>query len=381
MKISLPPPKMKVPCFDLPRQNEPLREELEASFRKILQSAHYILGPSVEAFEKKFAAYCGSAHGIGVGSGTDALIFSLKALGIGPEDEVITPSYTFVATVFAILHVGAVPVLADIDPETYTLDPASVQKQLSRRTRALLPVHLYGQPAKMDELLEIAHKKKLKIIEDACQAHGATWKNKKVGSLGDAGCFSFYPTKTLGGLGDGGMVVTGQAGLAEKIIRLRNLGRKGMSEDPADLGWTSRLHGLQAAALEVKLRHLEEGIARRRKIAERYKNLLSSTPLILPAEARDARHTYYLFAVRVPDGKRDSLQKKLSDEGVQTVVHYRTPIHRQPFYRNYVKRPLRLGVSEKIASEVLCLPLFPGLRDEEIDYVCQILRQFYHLNP
>ena len=368
--------KISVPYFDLTRQHQALSAQLAAAFREVLESGKYILSNPVAEFETAFAQYCGSSHGVGVGSGTDALIFALKACGIGKGDEVVVPSFTFIASVFAISHAGARPVFADVDPRTYTLDPESVKRVLTQRTRAILPVHLYGQTADMKSLLDIAKARNLKVIEDACQAHGALWKNKKAGTVGDAGCFSFYPTKNLGAMGDGGMVLTRNSSLAERIRRLRNLGRTSLKDPHWELGWTSRLDALQAAFLNVKLKFLDQFNDKRRSIAARYKGNLKTTPLILPYERADSCHVYHLFVVRVPARRRESLQKILHDEGIPTMVHYPKPVHQQPPYREFAKAS-RLPVTERITKEILTLPLFPEMKNDEIDRVCETIRRFY----
>lgn len=367
----------KIPCFDLTRQYALLQEELRAGFEKVAQSGRYILGPALEQFEQEFASYCGSRFGIGVGSGTDALILALKALRIQKGDEVLVPSFTFVATVFAVMHVGATPVFVDVDPLTYTLDVRSAEKQVTRQTKAILPVHLYGQTAEMDSLLSLAKEAKLKVVEDAAQAHGATWKGKKTGSFGDAGCFSFYPTKNLGACGDGGIVVTSDEAFAERIRILRNTGRKTTQAPHTEMGWTSRLDTCQAMWLGIKLKHLDTFNEKRRRLAERYRMHLNSTPLGLPTEAAHRKHVYHLFVVRVPHQKRSALQQKLLHDGIGTMIHYTAPVHRQPFYAGYSKQNWNLPVTDQISEEILTLPMFPELKDEEQDYVCQSIRRFY----
>ncbi len=369
--------KISVPYFDLTRQRRELSSQLETVLKDVLESGQYVLSSAVRDFENAFARFCGSPYAVGVGSGTDALIFALKACGIEKGDEVVVPSFTFIASAFGISHAGARPVFADVDPRTYTLDPASVEKVLTRRTRAILPVHLYGQAADMEPLLALAKEKKLKVIEDACQAHGALWKNKKAGTLGDAGCFSFYPTKNLGAIGDGGMVLTSKASRAESVRRLGNLGRTSLKDPHWEFGWTSRLDALQAGVLSVKLKFLDSFNEKRRKIAERYKKNLKDTPLVLPYEREDGRHVYHLFVVRVPNRRRGPLQKFLQEEGVPTRVHYPQPIHRQPPYLEFAKALKRLPVTEMLAKEILSLPIFPEMKEEEIDRVCEVIRRFY----
>lgn len=368
---------VSIPYFDLKRQYQNLKNELESAFTQTAASGAYILSEKVKEFESAFAAYCGTRFAVGVGSGTDALIFSLLALGIGKGHEVIVPSYTFSASAFAIVHAGATPVFVDVDPETYTMDPRAVEKAISRRTKAILPVHLYGQAADMDCLLEIAKKKKLKMVEDACQAHGALWKDRRVGSLGDTGCFSFYPTKNLGAMGDGGMVVTNDEKLAEKIKRFRNLGRVDLKEAHKVAGWTSRLDALQAVVLQVKLQHLEDFNHSRRRVASRYMNGLQNTPLVLPKESVGRYHVYHLFVVRAPKGKRNGLQNHLSEAGIPTLVHYSVPCHKQPALVPFAKKNPKLPMTDQVSQEILSLPIFPEMTDQEVDRVCEVIRDFY----
>lgn len=366
-----------VPYFDLTRQYDQLHAEIEAALIQVNRSGAFILGPVVRSFEQAFAGYCGKKFGLGVGSGTDALTFALRALGIGKGDEVILPSFTFIATGFAILYAGAQPVFADVDPETYTLDPESVDRAITKRTKAILPVHLYGQVAAMDTLIQLARGKKLKVIEDACQAHGATFRGVKAGAFGDAGCFSFYPTKNLGAFGDGGMVVTDQPRLCDKIQRLRNLGRPTASGPHQEMGWTSRLDSLQAAILNTKLKYLDGFIEKRRKIAARYQQNLSSTPLGLPREGQDSKHVYHLYVVRVPGGKREGLRTYLADRGIRTLLHYDLPVHRQPPFKKLAPPRAPLSVTGKLSREIVSLPIFPEMTMEEVDQVSGAIKDFY----
>lgn len=365
-----------IPYFDLKRQHQALQDGLQESTKEILRSGQFILSQKVEAFEKNFAAFCGSSYGIGVGSGTDALIFSLKACGIKEGDEVIVPSFTFVASAFVISHLGARPVFAEVDEKTYTVDPRSVEKLITRKTKAILPVHLYGQTADMDALMAISKKKKLKVIEDACQAHGAEWKKKKAGSFGDAGCFSFYPTKNLGAAGDGGLLVTQSAKLAENARKLRNLGRVTMSGKHEIIAWTSRLDAIQAGVLDLKLKHLNTFNDNRRKLAARYKLKLSGLPIKLPFEHPNAKHVYHLFVVRVPGGKRDALKQHLADHQIGSMIHYTLPVHRQPFYKKEASKA-RLKITDTLCGEILSLPMFPEMTFEEVDRVAAAIRSFY----
>lgn len=368
-----------IPYFDLKRQYQKLKSEYQAALLETAESGSYVLSASVREFEEKFSKYCGVSSALGVGSGTDALIFALRALGVGKGDEVIVPSYTFSATIFSIIHVGATPVFAEIDPETYTIDPTSIQNLITKRTKAILPVQLYGQMADMDPILSIARKKKLKVIEDACQAHGAQWKGKKSGALGDAGCFSFYPTKNLGAFGDGGALISNDKKLLERASYMRNLGRTDTKSPHKIVGWTSRLDALQAAILNIKLLHLDDFNKQRRRVASRYMARLQSTPLILPKEGKDRYHVYHLFVVRAPGKKRDALQKYLAEHQIGSFIHYPIPTHRQPAIRPYIKKAPKLPLTEKICGEILSLPIFPEMTDDEVDHVCNVIRNFYRL--
>lgn len=358
----------RVPFLDLSRQTEALRPELDAAVAAILDSARFVLGPPVEAFEREFAAYCGAAHAVGVASGTDAITIALQAVGILPGDEVVVPANTCVPTVAGIEAAGAVPVLADVDEDTFTLAPDSVAQALTPRTRAIVPVHLYGQCADMDGLHDLARAHGLKVVEDVAQAHGAAFGGRPAGSLGDAAAFSFYPTKNLGALGDGGAVVTGDADVAEQARRLRAYGERARY-DSVRTGWNSRLDTLQAALLRVKLPHLERWNERRRQLAGLYAELLADTGLVLPQEAAGRRHVYHLYVVRSRD--RDGLREQLAAAGVDVLVHYPLPVHRHEAYRHLARE---LPVSERLCAEVLSLPLYPELRDAEVEAVAAALR-------
>ena len=366
----------RVPYFDVRRQYEAYRSDFEQAVRSVLASGTYILSRPVQEFEAAFSAYCGGEFGVGVGSGTDALTFSLKALGIGKGDEVILPAFTFMATAFAVMHVGATPVFADIDECTYTLNPDSVARMITRKTKVVIPVHLYGHPVDMDALRRVIGRK-IAIVEDACQGHGAAWKGKRVGGFGAAGCFSFYPTKNLGACGDGGMVVTSKASVAKAVQRSRNLGRLGNQGPHGELGWTSRLDALQAALLLVKLKRLESFIENRRRVARFYSQCLNRSPLALPVEAPNARHVYHLYVVRVPQGRRDALQAWLAKHGIPTLIHYKIPIHRQPVYTRVFSRRWKLPVTENHSREILSLPIFPEMKEAEVRMVCDAVARFF----
>ena len=369
--------QVSVPYFDIKRQYEQLGKEYEAAFARVASSGAYILGPDVAEFEKSFSEFCQTRYAVAVGSGTDALILSLKAAGIGKGDEVIVPSFTFVASAFCILHVGATPVMAEVDPQTYTLCPKSVEKLITKKTKAILPVHLYGQASEMDALLSLAKKHKLFIFEDACQAHGALWKDKRVGSFGKTGSFSFYPTKNLGALGDGGCITTSDEEIFEATQRMRNLGRKTVKENHLYAGITSRLDTVQAAILSIKLKHLDSLNEKRHKAASWYFRNLIHTPLQLPHEGAHRRHVYHLFVVRVPGGKRDALQNYLAENNISSMIHYPVPVHLQPACKSKVKVPGRLKVTEQICGEILSLPMFPEITEEEVKTVCSAIKKFY----
>jgi dTDP-4-amino-4,6-dideoxygalactose transaminase len=337
---------------------------------RVLASCRFILGPEVAALEAELAALCGSRHGIGVNSGTDALLLALKAVGVKPGDEVITSSFSFVASATTVLMLGARPVFVDVDPVTYNLDPALVARAVTPRTRAIVAVHLYGQPAAMDAITDLARARRLAGIEDAAQAVGAAYAGRPVGAWGDAACLSFYPTKNLGACGDGGMVLTARDDVAQAVRRLRDHGSPRKYEH-VELGYSSRLDELQAALLRVKLRYLPAWNDRRREIAARYREFLEGTP-VAPAEERPpARHVYHQFTVRTP--KRDALAEALAEAGVGTAVHYPFPIPAQPMFAvPDVDRTFPNAA--RAAAEVLSLPCFPELRDEEVRSVADAVR-------
>ncbi len=355
---------------DIASQHAELRPEIDAALARVLDSSQFILGPEVAAFEREFAAYCHTAHGIGVNSGTSALHLALLAAGIGPGDEVITVPYTFFATVAAIQYAGATPVFVDLDPRTFNMDASQIESSITTKTRAILLVHLYGQPADMDPILEIARRHNLVVIEDAAQAHGAEYKGKRAGSIGDLGCFSFYPTKNLGAAGEGGMVVTNNPDYAHKVRLLRDWAQEEKYR-PILKGYNYRLEGMQAAILRVKLRKLEQWTEARRSVARAYDTLLASTDLLLPAVLPGVRNVYHLYAVRTPE--RDRIQSELKGAGIQTAVHYPSPIHLLPAYADERYTKGDLPVSEECARTVLCIPLHPYLTHEEVETVAAAL--------
>ncbi len=363
---------MKVPFLDLKAAYLELRPELDAAYRRVMESGWYILGKEVEAFEREFAAYCGVKWCVGVGSGLDALHLILRAYGIGKGDEVIVPANTFIATWLAVSYAGASPVPVEPDERTYNIDPARIEEAITKRTRAIIPVHLYGQPANMDPILDIAHKHGLKVIEDAAQAHGARYKGRRVGGLGDAAGFSFYPSKNLGAFGDAGAVVTDDDGLAERVRVLRNYGSRVKYHNEIK-GFNSRLDPLQAAFLRVKLRKLDEWNNRRKKAAACYLRELADIPnLILPEIPPWAEPVWHLFVVRHQE--RDKLQKALDQAGIETLIHYPVPPHLSAAYSDLGYQKGDLAVAEKLANTLFSLPMGPGLDEIKADFVISAIR-------
>ncbi|MGB8225278.1 MAG: DegT/DnrJ/EryC1/StrS family aminotransferase, partial [Sedimentisphaerales bacterium] len=333
------------------------KNEIDTAIRQVLDSGWYILGKEVKAFEEEFASYIGVGFGIGVGSGTDAIQLALRALKIGTGDEVITVSHTAVATVAAIEMTGAKAIMVDIEPDFYTIDPSKIKAAITPRTKAIIPVHLYGQPADLDPILKIARQHNLRVIEDCAQAHGAIYKNKRAGSFGDIACFSFYPTKNLGALGDGGMVVTNDSKLAERVEMLRQYGWKERYVSQF-AGINSRLDELQAAILRVKLKHLDEDNSKRIHLADIYNRQLSDTDLILPRQRENSSHIYHLYVIR--SSRRDKLLSYLKEKGIGAAVHYPVPVHLQPAYNH----GQNLEWTEHITKEILSLPMYPELSTE-----------------
>ncbi len=362
-----------IPFLDLKAPHAELRDELRAAVGRVLDSGRYVLGGEVEDFEREFAGYCGAAHCIGVGNGLDALHLILRAYGIGAGDEVIVPSNTFIATWLAVSHAGAVPVPVEPDERTYNLDPRRIEAALTARTRAVIAVHLYGQPADMDAINAIAARHRLKVIEDAAQAHGALYKGRRAGSLGDAAGFSFYPGKNLGALGDGGAVTTNDAGVAERIRMLRNYGSVRKYHHEA-MGFNSRLDELQAAILRVKLKRLDAWNDRRGRIAAAYLHALENVWPGLPHVPDWARPVWHLFVVR--SRHRDALQNWLSGRGIGTMIHYPVPPHRQPAYAYMDIAAGALPVAEAVHREVISLPMGPHLDADDARRVAEAMRQF-----
>ncbi len=363
-----------IPLVDLAAQHKALDRPIREAVGRILESSAFILGEEVENFEREFASFLGVKHAVGVASGLDALTLALRAVDVGPGDEVIVPANSFIATAMAVAASGAKPVPADVDPERCTLDPAVAAKAVTRKTRAIIPVHLYGQSADMNPLRELARKKGLALIEDACQAHGATLDGARCGAMSDAGCFSFYPSKNLGALGDGGMVVTDRDDVAEKVRLLRNYGRRGTYEH-AVKGVSSRLDAVQAAVLRVKLRHLPKWNEARRRHAAHYTHSLSDLPVVPPAEAPGAMHVYHLYVIRAP--RRDDLRQHLEGLGISCDVHYPIPIHLQEAFADLGLKAGSFPVTERLCGEVLSLPMYPEMADSDVDQVSAAIAAFY----
>jgi dTDP-4-amino-4,6-dideoxygalactose transaminase len=365
---------MNVPFLDLKTQYRALALEMDEALHGVMANADFILGKDVELFEQEFAAYCGVPYAVGLDSGISALELALRALGVGPGDEVMTVSHTFIATVSAISFTGAKPVFVDVRPDTFNLDTRQLEAAITPRTKAILPVHLYGQPADLDPILDAARKHHLAVIEDACQAHGARYRGQRVGSFGEAGCFSFYPGKNLGAYGDGGLLVTHNRELAEKVRMLRNYGQREKYHH-LFLAYNHRLDSMQAAVLRVKLKRLDDWNAARQKLAQRYRlGLEGLSGVVVPAEAPDRTHVYHLYVIQHPD--RDGLAAFLRQRGVATGLHYPIPVHRQPCYESLGVAPGSLPVTESLAPRILTLPMFPEMTTEQVDYVCEQIRGF-----
>jgi dTDP-4-amino-4,6-dideoxygalactose transaminase len=361
-----------IPLLDLKAQYQAIKPEIDAAVLKVLGSAQYVLGEEVAAFEEEFAAYCGTKHAIAVNTGTSALHLALLAAGVGRGDEVITTPFTFVATVAAICYTGARPVLVDIEPESFALDPAKLERAITSRTKAIIPVHLYGQTADMDPILEIAHRRRISVIEDACQAHGAEYHGRRAGSMGVSGCFSFYPGKNLGAYGEGGIVVTSNDAHMRAIRALRDWGQEKRYHHTLK-GYNYRMDTIQGAVLRVKLRYLEEWTEARRSKARRYARLLQRTGLELPVELPGRRHVWHIYAVR--SSQRDGLQQALHAAGVQTGLHYPVPVHLQKAHADLGYRRGDFPESEAAADTVLSLPIYPELSEHQMEAVAQAVHR------
>jgi len=367
---------LRVPFVDLRAQYAAIHDEIDAALRSVVERGAFILGEDVAAFERAFAASCGAREAVGVANGTDALMLALRAVGVGAGDEVITAANTFVATAEAIVHAGAVPVLVDAVPGTYTIDPARAEDAITVRTRAIIPVHLYGQPAEMDALLEIARRRRVAVVEDASQAHGAAYRGRPVGGLGDAAAFSFYPSKNLGAYGDAGAVVTNDPDVAQHVRALRDHG--GVTHYQHDVvGYNSRMDALQGAVLSVKLRYLEGWNRLRRERAFLYAGLLAGVPgVAAPVAGPQGAHVFHLYVVTVAPGERDALRGHLAARGVETGIHYPAPVHLTAAFRSLGYGPGAFPVAEDASRRILSLPMFPELQPEAVAHVVEEMRGF-----
>lgn len=362
-----------IPFVDLAAQYKTIQPQVDNAIARVVANTNFILGNEIDLLEQEFAAYCQARYAVGLDSGTSALELIMRAYGIGPGDEVITVANSFIVTAFAISYTGARPVLVDIDPQTYTIDVSKIEAVITPKTKAIIPVHLYGQPADMDPILDIARQHNLIVIEDACQAHGAKYKGKRVGSLGHAAAFSFYPAKNLGAFGDGGMVVTNHSEIAQAVRMLRNYGQSEKYHHMLQ-GYNRRLDTLQAAVLRVKLEYLDSWNEARRQHARLYRQLLADSPLALPAEADYAEPVYHLYVVRAAD--RAGLMAQLQQQGISAGIHYPVPIHLQPAYQELGYQPGDFPVSESYAKEILSLPMYAELTPEMVQRVVQAINQF-----
>jgi dTDP-4-amino-4,6-dideoxygalactose transaminase len=365
---------MTIPLVDLRIQYEPLREEILSGIEKVFESMHLFLGENVQSLEKEFAQFCGVKHAIGISDGTAALNIILRAMDIGAGDEVITTTHTFIATAEAIVLAGAKPVFVDIDPNTYLMDVSQVEARINANTKAILPVHLYGQTVDMDPLNELAVKYGLRVVEDACQAHGALYKGSKAGSLGDAAAFSFYYSKNLGAYGEGGMITTSDDKIARKARMIRDHGSERRYYHDL-IGFNARLDEIQAVILRAKLPHLEEWTERRRQHSARYSELLKGSPVVAPVQLPDNRHVYHLYVIRSPN--RDTLQTFLKEKGIGTGIHYPVPVHLQNSMSYLGYKAGNFPVTEQVVGQILSLPLYAELTDEQIDNVVKGIMAFY----
>lgn len=370
---------MNIPMVDLKIQYNKYKSDFDNAAIRVMESTAFIMGPEVQSFEKEVAEYSKVKHSFGVASGTDALLIALLALKIGKGDEVIVPDFTFIATSEAVSRTGATPVFADVNPDTFNLDFNSAEKKLTPKTKAIIPVHLYGQSVDMDSCMEFAKKHNLYVIEDCAQSQGAEWKGRKVGTIGDIGCFSFFPSKNLGGYGDGGMILTNRDDIADTIKALRN---HGSFERYYHLihGFNSRLDSMQAAILRVKLTHLEEWNNMRREVAHRYTDGLKNTPYTPPADNNEGvGHVYHQYTIKVPS-KRNELQKFLAEKGISSMIYYPLSLHKQEVYSDLGHKTGDFPASESLEDQVLSLPMYPELTKEQTDYVVEALKEFAKTN-
>jgi dTDP-4-amino-4,6-dideoxygalactose transaminase len=364
---------MSIPFIDFSEQYKLIKDEVHTGMEKIFQKGDYILGEAAKGFEQGFAGYCGAKYGVGVNSGTDALYLAIAALDIKEGDEVILPTFTFIATALCVSYAGATPVFVDVENDTYNIDPKAFERAVTKRTKAVIPVHIYGQPANMAEISRISHKHNIKIIEDAAQAHGASFDGKRVGSLGNVACFSFYPTKSLGAFGDAGMIVTSDPFINERALMLRDYGRQGRYEHKIK-GYNSRLDTIQAVVLSAKLKHLDQWNKMRAEAAGHYNEILKNVAgVVTPVLKSDRTHVYQTYAVRVKN--RDKVMETLKGKGVSSLIHYPIPLHLQEAYKELNYKKGDFPVSEKLADEVLSLPMFPHITKAQIESVCQSLKE------
>ncbi len=364
---------MEVPFVDLRSEHRILRGELNEAIQQVMDRSDFALGKDVSLFEEEFARFCGTEYAVGLDSGLAALELGLRAYGIGPGDEVIVPAHTFVATAAAATFAGARPVFVDVEKSTYNMDIGQIEAAITTRTRAIIPVHLYGLPAEMGPILDLAEKHGLVVIEDACQAHGARYQGRRAGSMGHAAAFSFYPTKNLGGCGDAGMLVTDDASVVEQVRAMRNCGQreKYYHELPP---FNHRMDTLQAAILRVKLRYLEGWIEARRRHAALYDELLADSGVVTPVETPDATHVYHLYVIRTP--QRDALQAHLREQGIGAAIHYPVPVHLQPYYSENGFHRGQFPVTEQVCDQILSLPMFPGMTVEQVQHVAAEVNRF-----
>lgn len=361
---------MEIPLVNLKAQYLSIKKEIDKAIKNVIYQSAFIGGKELKSFEEEFAKFCGVRYGVGVASGSVALDLAVMSLGVGPGDEVILPAHTFIATAEAVSHAGAKPVFVDIDERTYNIDPLLIEKALTKKTKIIIPVHLYGQPADMDRILKIAKKYQLKVLEDAAQAHGAEYKGKRVGSFGEAAIFSFFPAKVLGCYGDAGIVVTNNKKIAEKIALLRDHGRKEKYAYQI-LGYGLRMDNLQAAILRVKLKYLSKWIEKRRQLAKFYNKLLAGGKVAIPYEPDYAKSVYYVYTVRVKE--RDRIQKELKEKGIYTGIYYPIPLHQQPAYKDLGYKKGSLPKTEKVVREIISLPLYPELASSKIVKIANVI--------
>ncbi len=363
-----------IPLVNLKIQYENLKVDLDSSIFEVINSTQFILGKAVLEFEKEYASFCGVPYAVGLDSGLSALELGMRALGIGSGDEVITPANSFIASSSSISIVGAKPVLVDCDPKTYNIDTAKIESKITKKTKAIMPVHLYGQPANMDEITQIAEKHKLLIIEDSCQGHGATYKDKVTGSFGNFAAFSFYPGKNLGAFGDAGILTTNNEQIYQKVLVMRNYGQT-KKYYHNEIAYNKRLDTIQAAILRTKLKHLADWNKIRQLIAQVYKMRLKRLPIVLPESLSDRAHAYHQFVIRTK--RRDDLQKFLETHGISTGIHYPIPIHLQECYKDLGYKKGDFPITEEYANEILSLPMFPEITTSQIEYICKSIKEFF----